>query len=164
MARDLAGFALPFVTRGTPSRLDGRGAAATNDMAPFLKEHTMPQTPPLAIERYIATVDRAIADEAVLEELVDIFAPNAVVQLDDTPVRGSRAIRELYRDFIAIHVEAKHFWNATVLPDGRQRAEWACAARMSDGSLVTVAGLEHATVGTDDRIVDLRNELTRPPA
>jgi hypothetical protein len=71
------------------------------------------------------------------------------------------ALRELYRAFVAAHAEAKHFWNTTVLPDGRQRAEWACAARMADGSVVAVAGVEYATIGPDDRIVELRNDMER---
>ena len=35
---------------------------------------------------------------------------------------------------------------------------------MADDSLVTVAGIEHATVGPDGLITELRNEYTRPPA
>ncbi|MCH6172360.1 nuclear transport factor 2 family protein [Pseudonocardia alaniniphila] len=115
----------------------------------------------LALDRYIAAVDRAIADDTALDELLDVFAADAVVALDEKPVQGTEAIREFYREFIAIHAEAKHFWNTTVLPDGRQRAEWACAARMADGSVVTAAGVEYAVVGPDDRIVDLRNTVTR---
>ena len=115
------------------------------------------------LDRYITATDRAIADKTTLDELLDVFAPDAVVRLGDEPVRGADAIREFYGDFVAAHAEAKHFWNTTVLPDGRLRAEWVCAARMADGSVITAAGVEHATIGPDGRIVDLRNELTRPP-
>ena len=38
------------------------------------------------------------------------------------------------------------------------------AARTADGSVITVAGVEHATVGADGRMVELRNEFTRRPA
>ncbi|WP_406448891.1 hypothetical protein OH768_00690 [Streptomyces sp. NBC_01622] len=40
-------------------------------------------------------------------------------------------------------------------------AQWVCAARMTDGTVITVAGVEHRTVGPDGLIIDLRNEFTR---
>ncbi|WP_250009891.1 nuclear transport factor 2 family protein [Actinoplanes sp. M2I2] len=119
---------------------------------------------PLALDRYLTLIDPAIAGEVTLDEFVDVFAPDAVAQIGGPPAQGADAVRELYRQFFAAHVEAKHFWNTTVLPDGRQRAEWVAAARTADGSVITVAGVEHATVGEDGRIVELHNEFTRPPA
>ncbi|MEQ3549668.1 nuclear transport factor 2 family protein [Pseudonocardia nematodicida] len=124
----------------------------------------MSRTPPLALDRYLAASDRAIADHTAMDELLDVFAPEAVVQIDDTPIRGAEAIREFYRGYVNAHVASQHFWNTTVLTDGRQRAEWVCAARTAGGAVITVAGVEHATIGPDDRIVELRNEFTRPPA
>jgi hypothetical protein len=118
---------------------------------------------PLALDRYIAATDRAITDGTRLDELLDVFAPDAVVQLDDAPVQGADELRVFYGAFVAAHREATHLWTTTVLPDGRERAEWACVARLTDGSLITVAGVEHATVGPDGRIVELRNEFTRRP-
>jgi hypothetical protein len=50
-----------------------------------------------------------------------------------------------------------------VLEDGTLRAEWAAAARMADGQLMTVAGVEHAQVDGNGLITDLRNEFTRLP-
>ncbi|OLL72263.1 hypothetical protein Ae168Ps1_0639 [Pseudonocardia sp. Ae168_Ps1] len=129
-----------------------------------MKEIDMPATPPLALDRYIAATDRAVADDGALDDLLDVFAPDAVVQLDDVPVRGRDALRELYRDFVTVQVEATHYWNTRVLADGREEATWACAARVADGSVVTAAGVECATVGPDGRIVSLRNEFTRRPA
>ena len=119
---------------------------------------------PLVLDRYLTAIDPAIAGEATLDDLLDVFTPDAVVQIDETPAEGAHAVREFYREFLAAHVEAKHFWNTTVLPDGRQRAEWVTAARTADCSVITVAGVEHATVGADGRIVELRNEFTRRPA
>ncbi len=124
----------------------------------------MPATSALVMDRYIAATDRAIADEAHLDELLSVFAPDAMVQIDVKPFRGERAIREFYTGFIAAHAASKHFWNTTVLPDGRQKTVWACAARLTDGSVITVAGVEHATVDQQGRITNLHNEFTRRPA
>lgn len=38
-----------------------------------------------------------------------------------------------------------------------------CAARKTDGSLITVAGVEYATVDAQGLISHLRNEFTRLP-
>ena len=124
----------------------------------------MSETPPLILDRYIAATDRAIADEAALDDLLDVFAPDAVVQIAGTPIRGAAALREFYSGFVADHAESQHYANTAVLPDGRQRTEWVCAARKTDGSVIAVAGVEHAIVGPDGRITDLRNEFTQPPA
>ncbi len=118
----------------------------------------------LTMDRYIAATDRAIADKSLLGELLAVFAPEAVVQIADVPFRGTEAIREFYAQFVADHAESKHFWTTTVLPDGRQRTEWVCAARKTDGSLITIAGIEHAQLDSQGRIADLHNEFTRPPA
>jgi hypothetical protein len=122
----------------------------------------MSQSSTAALDRYIGLADKAIADPSALDELVGIFAPDAVVQIDDTPLTGP-AIREMYREFVAAHAEARHFWNTTVLPDGTERATWAVAARMADGTVMTAAGVEYARVDEQGLIVELRNEFTRRP-
>ncbi|GAA1212245.1 nuclear transport factor 2 family protein [Pseudonocardia alaniniphila] len=122
----------------------------------------MTQSPTRVLDRYIGLADKVIADPSAVDELVALFAPDAVVQLDDTPVTGP-AIREMYCEFVAAHAESRHFWNTTVLPDGTERATWVVAARMADGSLMTAAGVEHARLDDDGRIVELRNEYTRRP-
>lgn len=116
-----------------------------------------------ALDRYIGLADQAIADPAALEQLIGVFAPDAVVQLDDTPITGQSAIADFYREFASNFVESKHFWNTTVLGDGTLKATWVCAARTAGGAVVTVAGVEHARVNQDGLIVDLRNEYTRRP-
>nr|WP_221379909.1 nuclear transport factor 2 family protein [Actinoplanes polyasparticus] len=123
----------------------------------------MTQASLLTLDRYLITTDRVVAGQAALEELLDLFDPDAVVQLDDIPIRGARAIRELYEGFVAFHAATTHYWNSTVLPDGRERMEWVCAARTADGAVITIAGIEHATIGSDGRMVELRNAFTRRP-
>jgi hypothetical protein len=120
----------------------------------------MTQSSTTALDRYIGLADKAIADPRALDELVALFAPDAVAQLDDTPVTRP-AIREVYREFVAAHAEGRHFWTTTVLPDGTQRATWVVAVRMTDGSVMTAAGGEHARVDEHGRIVGC--ETSSPP-
>nr|WP_221379146.1 nuclear transport factor 2 family protein [Actinoplanes polyasparticus] len=123
----------------------------------------MTEAPPLTLDRYLAATDRAVADKVALDDLLDLFDPDAVVQIDDAPVPGAAAIREFNQGFITFHTATKLYWNTMVLPDGRQRVEWVCAARTIDGAVITVAGIEHAVIGPDGRIVELRNTFTRRP-
>ncbi|MFI2378074.1 nuclear transport factor 2 family protein [Streptomyces sp. NPDC018964] len=116
-----------------------------------------------ALDRYIGLSDWAVQDEAALDEALALFAADATVEIGPEPVRGSEAIAAFYRAHLAAHAESRHFWNTIVLEDGTLRAEWVCAARMADGSLMTVAGVEHATLDARGLIVHLRNEFTRLP-
>ncbi|GAA2360574.1 MULTISPECIES: nuclear transport factor 2 family protein [Streptomyces] len=116
-----------------------------------------------ALDRYMELADRAVRDPSALAELPTIFAPDATVRLRDEPVTGMPAIMEFYRVFVAAVAESKHYWTTTILEDGTIESHWVVAARRADGSLMTAAGVEHATVDTDGLITNLRNRYTRPP-
>ncbi|MFC7989541.1 nuclear transport factor 2 family protein [Streptomyces pilosus] len=116
-----------------------------------------------ALDRYIGLSDRAVHDETALNELLALFTADATVDIGPEPARGDKAVAAFYRAHFADHAEMKHFWKTTVLADGRLRAEWVCAARKTDGSLITVAGVEHATLDTQGLISHLHNEFTRLP-
>src|SRR5262245_699270 len=99
-----------------------------------------------ALDRYIGMADDVVRDPELLNEWMSVFAPDAVVQIGAEPVRGHAAVVEFYRQWRAAFAETKHFWNSTVLEDHTLRAEWAAVARMADGSVSAVAGVEHAKV------------------
>ncbi|WP_039940305.1 nuclear transport factor 2 family protein [Streptomyces himastatinicus] len=121
------------------------------------------RTTQTALDRYMELADRAVRDPSALEELPTIFAPDATVRLRDEPVTGIAAIMEFYRAFVAAVAESKHYWTTTILEDGTIESHWVVAARRADGSLMTAAGIEHATVDTDGLITNLRNRYIRPP-
>ncbi|WP_307840842.1 nuclear transport factor 2 family protein [Streptomyces sp. GESEQ-4] len=124
---------------------------------------TIMTTTSTALDRYMGLSDLAVHDEAALDEALALFAADATVEIGPEPAHGSEAIAAFYRAHFAAHAEMKHFWNTTVLDDGTLRAEWVCAARKTDGSLITVAGVEHATLDAQGLISHLRNEFTRLP-
>ncbi|MEU1043721.1 nuclear transport factor 2 family protein [Streptomyces sp. NPDC005897] len=116
-----------------------------------------------ALDRYLGLSDRAVHGEVALGELLALFAADATVEIGPEPAHGSEGIAAFCRAHFAAHAEMKHFWSTTVLDDGTLRAEWVCAARKTDGSLITVAGVEHATLDAQGLIGRLRNEFTRHP-
>lgn len=124
----------------------------------------MTRTTETVIDRYITIFDRSARDSAAIEELETIFAPDAIVQLDDgaEPVTGSAAIIGMYRGIAASMADSKHFWTTEVLDDGRIECHWVQAARATDGELATRRGIEHATVGDGGLITHLRNRLIEP--
>jgi hypothetical protein len=115
------------------------------------------------IDRYIGLADRAVHDDSALDELLTLFAPYATVQIGPEPVHGHEAIAAFYRAHFVTFADSRHYRNTTVLDDGTLRAEWASAARMTDGQLMTVAGVEHAQIDGDGLITEMRNEFSRPP-
>jgi hypothetical protein len=118
---------------------------------------------PTVLDRYIGLADRAVHDEAALQELLALFAPGAMVRLGPEPVQGREAVAAFYRAHFAGIADSRHYWNTTVLDDGTLRAEWAAAGRTADGGIMTVAGIEHARVDENGLIADLSNTFTRPP-
>lgn len=124
----------------------------------------MTRTTETVIDRYIRIFDRAAHDPAALEEYRSIFAPDATVQLADEqpPVTGFAAVLELYRGIAESTADSKHIWDSTVLDDGRVECRWVNVTRTADGRLVTLSGLEHATVDADGLITNLRNRMVAP--
>ncbi|MGW0710039.1 nuclear transport factor 2 family protein [Streptomyces sp. NPDC002643] len=116
------------------------------------------------IDRYIRIFDRVAHDRGVLEELFELFAPDATVQLAQflEPVTGLPAIKELYRNLTSSMVDSQHMWKSTVLDDGRIECHWAQVGRGKDGRLATGQGHEFATVNAEGLITDLRNTMVEP--
>ncbi|WP_329343543.1 nuclear transport factor 2 family protein [Streptomyces sp. NBC_01352] len=116
----------------------------------------MSQPMETVVDRYIALIDRAVHEPAVLEELGSVFAPDVVVQLEDfEPVAGLAAIKDFYRRFYESAGDGRHFWNTTLLDDGRLEVHFLAAGRTPDGQLVARSGIEHATVNAEGLITHL---------
>jgi hypothetical protein len=118
-----------------------------------------------ALDQYIGMADGAIAGSIKLNEWMDVFAPDAVIQIiGSEPIRGRDAITSFYGGYVASFIEARHLWSSTLLPDGTVRASWACALRLPDGTVTAAAGIETAKVDASGKITELLNEFTIPPA
>ena len=113
------------------------------------------------LDRYIRIFDRTAHDPEVVEELQSIFAPDATVQLteDSEPVTGLSAIMAVYRNITAQMADSQHFWTVTELDDGTLECHWVQAGRATDGRLVSMSGIEHATVNADGLVTHLANRM-----
>jgi len=111
-----------------------------------------------AVQRYMTLADRGYGDDEAYEELVALFAADAVVDIDGTPVRGTAEIRALYRRFFDEGSESSHYWHTEILADGTHKTVWVESGRLADGRLTSVAGIEYATLDSDGLISSLRNE------
>lgn len=122
------------------------------------------ETTDTAIDRYIRIFDRAPHDPAAVEEYQSIFAPDATIQLaeDSEPATGLPAIIEVYRHVAAGMVDSKHLWDTTVLDDGRIKCHWVSITRLVDGRLISLSGIEYATVNADGLITNLTNRMVAP--
>jgi hypothetical protein len=116
----------------------------------------MPQTTETVVDRYIKLIDRTLCEPNLFGELGSVFAQNATVQLEDfEPVTGLTAIIEFYQHFYENAGDRKHFWNTTVLDDGRLEVQFLSAGRLPDGRLRARRGIEHATVNAEGLITHL---------
>lgn len=116
------------------------------------------------IERYMRRFDRAVgAEPAALNELLESFSDDAVVNFDGTPYAGRAELLELYGRVLGPLVEADTHFTAERLPDGTVKVPWAASGRMSDGTVIAVAGTEYYTINDEGLITNLVNEPCGPP-
>ena len=111
------------------------------------------------IERYMRRFDRAVgAEPAALTELVESFCDDAVVNFDGTPYAGREGLLELFGRVLEPLVEACTHFAPKRLPDGRMKVPWAASGRMSDGTVMAIAGTEYYTINDQGLITNLINE------
>jgi hypothetical protein len=111
------------------------------------------------IERYMRRFDRAVgAEPTALNELVESFSDDAVVNFEGTPHTGRAGLLELYGRVLEPLVEACTHFAPERLPDGTMKVPWAASGRMSDGTVTAVAGTEYYTINGQGLITNLVNE------
>ena len=111
------------------------------------------------IERYMKRFDRAVgAEPAALNELVQSFSDDAVVNFDGTRHAGRAALLELFRRVLGPLVETQTHFTAERLLDGTVKVPWAASGRMVDGTVIAVAGTEYYTIDDQGLITNLVNQ------
>lgn len=116
------------------------------------------------VGRYLNLFDRLPEKGSVIDDLVALFAPDAVIRLFEgqEPIEGRGAIRQVYADFAEALVENKHVWKLVEVSEEESILEWLQAARMSDGRLLAHAGIERVHVNNDGLIISLDNRMVTP--
>jgi hypothetical protein len=111
------------------------------------------------IERYMTRFDRAVgAEPAALTGLVESFSEDAVVNFDGTPYARREGLLELFGRVLRPLVAASTHFAPKQLPDGTMKVPRAASGRMSDGTVIAVAGTEYYTINDQGLITNLVNE------
>ena len=111
------------------------------------------------IARYMRRFDRAVgAEPAALNELVESFSDDAVVNFDGTPYAGRERLLELFGRILEPLVETCTHFAPKRLSDGTMKVRWAASGRMSDGAVIAIAGTEYSTINHQGLITNLVNE------
>jgi hypothetical protein len=111
------------------------------------------------IERYMRRFDRAVgAEPAALNELVESFSDDAVVNFDGTPYAGRERLLEVFGRVLGPLAEACTHFAPERLPEGTLKVPWAASGRMSDGTVIAIAGTEYYTINDQGLITNLVNE------
>jgi hypothetical protein len=111
------------------------------------------------IERYMRRFDRAVgAEPAALNELLESFSDEAVVNFDGTSHTGRAALLELYGRVLEPLVETCTHFAPQRLPDGTMKVPWAASGRRSDGTVIAIAGTEYYRINNEGLITNLVNE------
>jgi hypothetical protein len=111
------------------------------------------------IERYMRRFDRAVgAEPAAVNELLESFSDDAVVNFDGTPYHGRARLLELYGRVLEPLAETCTHFTPERLPDGTMKVAWAASGRMSDGKVIAIAGTEYYTINQEGLITNLVNE------
>lgn len=116
------------------------------------------------IERYMRRFDRAVgAEPAALNELVESFSDDAVVNFDGTAYSGRAGLLDLFGRILGPLVESCTHFTPERLPDGTVKVPWAASGRMSNGSVIAVAGTEYYTINDHGLIANLVNDPCGAP-
>jgi hypothetical protein len=111
------------------------------------------------IGHYMKRFDRAVgAEPAALNELVESFSDDAVVNFDGTQYAGRAALLDLFGRILGPLVETQTHFAPERLPDGTVKVPWAASGRMSDGTVIAIAGTEYYTIDDQGLITNLANE------
>jgi hypothetical protein len=111
------------------------------------------------IGRYMRRFDRAVgAEPAALNELLESFSEDAVVNFDGTPHTGRARLLELFARVLGPLVETCTHFTPERLPDGTMKVPWAASGRRSDGTVIAIAGTEYYTINDQGLISNLVNE------
>ena len=111
------------------------------------------------IDRYMSRFDRAVCAEPVaLNELLDSFSDDAVVDFDGIPYSGRAALADLFGGILGPLVETRTHFTREALPDGTVKVPWASSGRRSDGTVIAIAGTEYYTIDNQGLIIALVNQ------
>jgi hypothetical protein len=111
------------------------------------------------IERYMKRFHRAVgAEPAALNELVESFSDDAVVNFDGTQHAGRAGLLEVFGRILGPLVETHTHFAPERLPDGTVKVPWAASGRRSDGTVIAIAGTEYYTIDDQGLITNLVNE------
>lgn len=96
------------------------------------------------LDRYFELADRATTDEAVLPELIDLFAECAeVIPAGADAVQGREDIARLFRQFVGTYDRLQRVWKTRVTANGIE-ATWAIAGWDRQGRPIALQGIHVA--------------------
>jgi len=111
------------------------------------------------IGNYMRRFDRAVgAEPAALNELLESFSDDAIVNFDGTPYAGRAALLDLFGRVLGPLAETHTHFTPERLPDGTVKVPWAASGRMADGTVIAIAGTEYYTTNDQGLITKLVNE------
>ena len=111
-----------------------------------------------AIERYMTLFNRAGYDSAAFDQMIDLFAEDAIVDITGTPHSGRPALVLLFHRCCDNIASSHHNWTTEHLPDGTVKVVWAAAIRTQNDTVHAFAGVEYYRFNENSLIQYLRNE------
>ncbi|MGT2908075.1 nuclear transport factor 2 family protein [Streptococcus dentiloxodontae] len=108
------------------------------------------------LNRYFYLSDLAVQNENSLQELIQLFAEDAVIEANDSlTYTGKEEIIPFFKDFFSRNLATKHLWDVHSRGNGKFQANWAVAGRRNSGDYFALTGQDIATV-KNDRITHLK--------
>lgn len=111
------------------------------------------------IERYFELSDRASTDQEALDEIVRLFANDAVVQAaSGVSVNTPAKIANLFERFFKDNTELHHVYQIAPRSDDYQ-TEWVVAGEKRNGSLFVLHGFDHYQFNENGQITFLKIKI-----
>lgn len=112
-----------------------------------------------AVDRYYQLADQVGQNDKLRDDVIGLFAPDAVVNVTGIPVQGTKEIEQLFSRFFANAKENRHYWRTEIMEDGTHKTVWVASGLHADGRVYSAAGTEYFNLDSDGLIVSLRNDM-----
>lgn len=114
------------------------------------------------LDRYFELSDTAGADPEDFEQLIALFADDAVLTPNGgDPVRGRAAIRQFFTAFFARNVASRHMWT-TRIEGSRITVAWGVVFKRASGQVFTLNGTDVAEISSAHLIQSLLVRAVQP--
>jgi len=102
-------------------------------------------------DKYFKLWDAALFDEAKLEELINLFANDAIIKTPQGSATGTEMLKSGIKQTLENYISMNHVWNTQETDDGFV-ATWAVTHELKNGQMHAAVGVDYMQLDNSGKI------------